>query len=593
MQQQQPKANPVPLTSRFGPPCEAVATLHDCWQAAVGRFPAERVLGWRLRDSSGRLQQQYNWMTFAQACEVRDALGSGLLAAGIPAGSALGLYSSNCPHWVLLDAAAAAYSMVSVPLYDSLGPQAVQYIINHAELAAQPQPHVSPRPGDTATICYTSGTTGMPKGAVLSHGNLIANAAGSAALMAQQGAWGPGDTHLSFLPLAHIFERKNLTLALHYGLAIGFYSGDARRVFEDAAVLRPSLFMAVPRVFNRLHDEVMAEVQQGSALRQRLFQAAYARKAKALEAGEASGGLPLLLDRVAFGWVRQRLGGRVRYMTTGASPISAAVLTFLRVCITPAAVEGYGMTEAGCTISIGRPGDTSCGHVGLPLPCCEVALAELPALGYSTADRPHPRGEVCVRGPSVFRGYHRAPQATAQALDSQSWLHTGDVGEWLPGGRLRLIDRKNSLFKLAQGEYVAPERLEAVYARSPLVLQVFVTGDSLQQQPVAVVVPDPEALQRWAAQHSTQHKLQGMLDLCAEPAAVQAVHGSLLQQAAEAGLQGYEAVAGVVLVPQPFSVENGLLTPTQKLRRQVARQRFADAVQAVYRSLPGSRRSEA
>ncbi|WIA41277.1 hypothetical protein OEZ86_004881 [Tetradesmus obliquus] len=567
-------------------------------------------------------------MTFAQACEVRDALGSGLLAAGIPPGSGLGLYSSNCPHWVLLDAAAAAYSMVSVPLYDSLGPQAVQYIINHAELAAvgcstavlpkllaclqhcpsvrlvvvweahagaspQPQPHVPPMPGDTATICYTSGTTGMPKGAVLSHGNLIANAAGSAALMAQQGAWGPGDTHLSFLPLAHIFERKNLTLALHYGLAIGFYSGDARRVFEDAAVLRPSLLMAVPRVFNRLHDEVMAEVKQGSALRRRLFQAAYARKAAALEAGDASGGLPLLLERLAFGWVRQRLGGRVRYMTTGASPISAAVLTFLRVCITPAAVEGYGMTEAGCTISIGRPGDTSCGHVGLPLPCCEVALAELPALGYSTADRPHPRGEVCVRGPSVFRGYHRALQATAQALDSQGWLHTGDVGEWLPGGRLRLIDRKKSLFKLAQGEYVAPERLEAVYARSPLVLQVFVTGDSLQQQPVAVVVPDPEALQRWAAQHSTQHKLQGMLDLCAEPAAVQAVHGSLLQQAAETGLQGYEAVAGVVLVPQPFSVENGLLTPTQKLRRQVARQRFADAVQAVYRSLPGSRRSEA
>lgn len=122
-------------------------------------------------------------------------------------------------------------------------------------------------------------------GAVLSHGNLIANAAGSAALMAQQGAWGPGDTHLSFLPLAHIFERKNLTLALHYGLAIGFYSGDARRVFEDAAVLRPSLLMAVPRVFNRLHDEVMAEVKQGSALRRRLFQAAYARKAAALEAG--------------------------------------------------------------------------------------------------------------------------------------------------------------------------------------------------------------------------------------------------------------------------------------------------------------------
>jgi long-chain acyl-CoA synthetase len=125
----------------------------------------------------------------------------------------------------------------------------------------------------------------LPAGAVLSHANLVANAAGSAALMAQQSTWGPGDTHLSFLPLAHIFERKNLTLALHFGLAVGFFSGDARRVFDDAAVLQPSLFMAVPRVFNRLHDEVLTEVAQGSALRRRLFQAAYAYKVSALAAG--------------------------------------------------------------------------------------------------------------------------------------------------------------------------------------------------------------------------------------------------------------------------------------------------------------------
>lgn len=352
----------------------------------------EPFLGQRLPDASGKPGPQYDWMTYSQAGAVRDALGAGLVSFGItPAKDRMGLYSVNCRDWILLDAAAHSQSVVSVPLYDTLGEDAVSYICGHAELAVVccsgealptllhalprcpsvklvvvfglppggvPYPpasgstnarvvtidelaaagrqnlskikHRPPSPDDVATICYTSGTTGVPKGAVLSHANLVADAAGSFRILRA----GPGDVHVSYLPLAHIYERVTVLGLTHCGAAIGFYSGDVQDLLDDVLLLRPTIFCSVPRLWNRIHDRVLGQVRQGSAVARRLFEAAYSSKKASLARGDTNGGgiSGAFWDALVFSKVRAKLGGRVRLMTTGASPISGEVIDFMRVC---------------------------------------------------------------------------------------------------------------------------------------------------------------------------------------------------------------------------------------------------------------------
>ncbi len=589
-------------------------------------------------------------MTFAEAGAQRDAIGAGLVkAGGLSAGDAVGLYSVNCRDWALVDAALHAHALVAVPLYDTLGEDAVRYIAEHAGLAAvacsvetapvllatlaaadapravrlvvvfglppgsppppappgwagtvltldgvralgasspSPPPPTRPRPADTALLCYTSGTTGVPKGAVLTHGALVANAAGSRAV-ANLG--GPGDVHISYLPLAHIYERVNFLGATYAGVSVGFYSGDVATLLDDVLTLQPTIFASVPRLWNRIYDKVLAGVKESSPLARRLFEAAYAHRKAALEAGRDGGLVGAFWDRLVFSKIRAKVGGRVRLMTTGSAPIAAEVLDFLRVAFGATVLEGYGMTETGCTITLTWPAERSAGHVGGPLPCCEVKLVDIPEMAYLASDTPHPRGEVCVRGPSLFAGYYKDAAQTADVLGPDGWLHTGDVGEWLPGGRLRIIDRKKNIFKLAQGEYIAPEKIEGVYGRCPLVAQTFVYGDSLRAELVAVVVPDPDTVLPWARERGLVPAGAGpdeaVRKVCASPAAAAAVHAAMVAEGRAAKLRGFEQVAAITLTPSPFSVENGLLTPTFKVKRAAAEKAFAGAIGAMYARL--------
>mmetsp|Transcript_4030 Transcript_4030/g.6617 ORF Transcript_4030/g.6617 Transcript_4030/m.6617 type:complete len:687 (-) Transcript_4030:388-2448(-) len=632
--------SPYRLISSFPEPDNDVRTLHDNLERSIGRFPHVPFLGSRRRDDKGKLGS-YTWMTYAQAGDVRTSIGSGLVQLGLIPKNAVGLYSVNCKEWVLVDSALHAYSLTSVPLYDTLGPDVVEYVCNHAELSAvacsaavapimvavlpkcptvrvlivyglgstgrlpevpagsncrivsleqveslgrrYPRAHVSPKPSDVATICYTSGTTGVPKGAVLTHGNLIASASGTATMLTN---WAPGDKHICYLPLAHIYERVNLVMCMHMGASVGMYSGNVMELLDDVATLRPQIFVSVPRLWNRIYDRVMAQIRGGSFMTRTLFERAYEYKKACLLKGDPVGGRwGKFYDALVFSKIRAKLGGEIKYMTTGASPISDDVMMFLRICFGATVFEGYGMTESCSAMTLTQPDDFTTGHVGAPLPCGELKLVDIPEMKYLNADKPYPRGEVCVRGPAVFQGYYRDTVQTAEVLDEDGWLHTGDVGMWLPRGQLKIIDRKKNIFKLAQGEYIAPEKLENVYVRSPLVAQVFVYGDSLRAQLVSVVVPDVEVLVPWAKERGLGEDL---VSLCKLPAVREAVLRSMAEEARVAQLRSFEQVQAIFLHPELFSVENDCMTPTFKLKRPQIRTRFQLEIDAMYASFPAS-----
>ncbi|KAL1342688.1 hypothetical protein HN51_029203 [Arachis hypogaea] len=624
--------HPLQLVTRF-PDNPEIGTLHDNFVHATEVFRDYKYLGTRVRVDG--TVGEYKWMTFGEAGAARSAIGSGLIHYGIQKGSCIGLYFINRPEWLIVDHACSAYSYISVPLYDTLGPDAVKYIVHHAVVqvvfcvpqtlnlllsylseiptirlivvvggmddqipsipsssavkvitysqlftqgSSNIQPFCPPKPNDVATICYTSGTTGTPKGAVLSHGNFIASVAGSTCTSNE--VFGPSDTFLSYLPLAHIYERANQVFTVYFGIAVGFYQGDNMKLMDDIAALKPTIFVSVPRLYNRIYAGILTAVKTSGGLKERLFNAAFNAKRQALIHGKSPSPI---WDRLVFNKIKEKLGGRVRLMTSGASPLSPDVMEFLKICFGARVSEGYGMTETTCIISCMDLDDNLCGHVGSANPACEIKLVDVPEMNYSSDDQPNPRGEICVRGPIIFQGYYKDEVQTREVIDEEGWLHTGDIGMWLPGGRLKIIDRKKNIFKLAQGEYIAPEKIENVYVKCKFVGQCFVYGDSFNASLVAIVAVDPDAMKAWAASEGIQHN--DLAQLCNDPRTKAAVLADMDAVGRDAQLRGFEFVKALTLVPEPFTIENGLLTPTFKVKRPQAREYFGKAISDMYDEL--------
>lgn len=586
---------------------------------------------------SRKPNQPYEWLSYKQVAEMSESVGSALIQKGFKAGpeTFVGIFAQNRPEWVIIEQGCFAYSLVVVPLYDTLGTEAITYIVNKAELSlvfvdkpdkanlllegvenkltpglkiivlmdsfdvdllergkkcgveilsfkamedlgrANRQKPKPPAPEDLAVICFTSGTTGNPKGAMITHRNIVSDCSAFVKMTETAFRPCPDDTLISFLPLAHMFERVVECVMLCHGAKIGFFQGDIRLLMDDLKALQPTVFPVVPRLLNRMFDRIFG--QANTTLKRWLLD--FASKRKEAELRSCIIRNNSLWDKLIFHKIQSSLGGRVRLMVTGAAPVSATVLTFLRAALGCQFYEGYGQTEctAGCCLTI--PGDWTAGHVGAPMPCNLVKLVDVEEMNYLAAKG---EGEICVKGPNVFHGYLKDPEKTAEVLDKDGWLHTGDIGKWLPNGTLKIIDRKKHIFKLAQGEYIAPEKIENIYLRSEPVAQVFVHGESLQAFLIAIVVPDAETIGHWARKKGFEGSFE---ELCRNKDVKKAILEDMVRLGKEAGLKAFEQVKGIALHPELFSIENGLLTPTMKAKRPELRNYFRPQIDELYSTI--------
>ncbi|MGH0132210.1 UNVERIFIED_CONTAM: hypothetical protein FKN15_048937 [Acipenser sinensis] len=499
-------------------------------------------------------------------------------------------------EWIISELACYTYSMVVVPLYDTLGPGAIRYIINTAEIStvicdkpekasvllenvetletpglktiilmdsfdpalvergdrcgvhiqsikdveALGRVHhrvpVPPQPDDLSIVCFTSGTTGNPKGVMLTHGNVVADFSGFLKVTEKVIFPRQDDVLISFLPLAHMFERLIQSVVYCHGGRIGFFQGDIRLLSEDMKALRPTVFPVVPRLLNRMYDKIFS--QANSPVKRFLLE--FAAKRKAAEVRSNIIRNDSLWDRLFFGKIQASLGGRVRMIVTGAAPASPAVLGFLRAALGCQVYEGYGQTEctAGCTFT--TPGDWTSGHVGAPLPCNLIKLVDVEEMNYFAS-----KGE----------------------------------GE---NGTLRIIDRKNHIFKLAQGEYIAPEKIENIYIRSEPVAQVYVHGHSLQSCLVGIVVPDPEVMPPWARKKGFKGQYG---ELCKDKDLKKAIMEDLVRLGKANGLHSFEQVKDIYIHSEMFAIQNGLLTPTLKAKRPELRDYFKERIEELYANI--------
>ncbi|KAJ9135571.1 hypothetical protein P3X46_032741 [Hevea brasiliensis] len=620
---------------------EVPAGLESPWQFfsdSALKNPNNQMLGRRVPDSK---VGPYVWLTYKEAYDSAIRIGSSMRSRGLNPGDCCGIYGSNCPEWITAMEACNSQAIVYVPLYDTLGPNAVEFIINHAEISlafvqetklssilsclpncksylktivsfgniSSKQKKEAEELGvscfsweefshlgslvcelppkqktDICTIMYTSGTTGEPKGVILTNGAIMAEVLSvDHLLFLTDRVATEEDSYFSFLPLAHVYDQIIETYCIYKGASIGFWRGDIRYLIEDAQELKPSIFCGVPRVYDRIYTGTMSKISSGGAFRKKLFDFAYNYKLGNLEKGLPQAQAAPLLDRLVFDKTKQTLGGRVRIMLSGAAPLPRHVEEFLRVTNCSTLSQGYGLTEScgGCLTSIGDV-FPMIGTVGVPVTTIEVRLESVPEMGYDALSS-IPRGEICLRGKSLFSGYHKREDLTKEVL-IDGWFHTGDIGELQPNGAMKIIDRKKNIFKLSQGEYVAVENLENTYTRCPLVSSIWIYGNSFESFLVAVVIPERQALEDWAASHNVTDDFKS---LCKNLKARKYILDELNSTGQTHKLRGFEMLKAVHLEPHPFDMERDLITPTFKLKRPQLLKYYKDCIDQLYSEAKG------
>ncbi len=551
--------------------------------------------------------------------QVQD-LSIGLLELGVTPGDRVALLSENRPEWATADYACLAARCIDVPIYPTLPAKQAEYVLRDpaavavlASSGAQVKKVLAARdrlpalrhviafeadavqpgvlgldqvmargraardrhpgwretaleagPDDVATLIYTSGTTGDPKGVMLTHGNIASNVTASLSLFDFS-----ADECLSFLPLSHIFERMFGHYAMFHAGAVINYAESFETVPADMQARRPTVVAAVPRLYEKIFSRVLESARTSPAPRRRIF--AWARKVGEAWADRAIAGGPIpvtlslrhaLADRLVFSKLRARTGGRIRLFISGGAPLSAEIARFFYAAGMPV-VEGYGLTETSPVIAVNTPTHLRFGTVGRPLPLVEVRIA--------------PDGEILTRGPHVMPGYFNKPEATAEVLEPDGWLHTGDIGTLDADGFLSITDRKKDLIVTAGGKNIAPQPIENLARTSKFVSNAVMLGDR-RPFPIMLVVPNVESVKAWAAhQRITEAEPERLLAL---PEVRQKLEREVRKTLRD--LAQYEMPKKLLLLTREFSVETGELTPKLSVRRRVVEDHHRAAIESLY-----------
>ena len=547
----------------------------------------------------------------------------GLKSMGYEKGSRIAILSENRPEWATTDFGSMAAGLVGVPLYTTLIGEQVAYILHDAgvkvvfvssmdhlstvlsirervpsiekivvfypenleeddlvisldTLKAMGEGHSreefveqssNAKPEDMATIVYTSGTTGDPKGVALTHHNFMAEF--DAIWPTFEGK--EGDSLLSFLPLSHILQRVVDSFALLYGFTIA-YAESLETLGENLREICPTHIVAVPRVYEKIHGRIHAGVQQGSAVKRALFNWAIGVGRRMSEAERSGGPGPVLslqhkiASALVFKKIHAATGGNIQYYVSTGAPLAKGLAEFFDafgICI----IEAWGMTELSGAVTSGTRGDLRYGSVGKPGPGVELKVTGA--------------GEICVRGEIVMHEYWRKPEATAETIDSEGWLHTGDVGHIDDDGYLYITDRIKELIVTAGGKNVAPQPIENALKTHELIAQAMVIGDR-RNFISAIIVPQAEVLESWARDEGINGDLAA---LCCHQRVID--HFQAAVEARMGSFSRYESVRKFTLVPDEFSQEAGELTPTLKLKRRVLLARYADVIDQMYPKTTG------
>ena len=588
---------------------------HDRWPNLVTMFfevAARRGDSPFLWARSGGAYRPWTWRRVAD--DVR-ALSAGLVALGVEAGDRVVLVAENGPRWAIADLAVMAAGAISVPAYTTNTEALHEHVLKDsgARLAIVSTPAlarrllpacaaagvrtvvamddavagegvsvvpwsdalargaggagaVEMRAGgigrrDTACFIYTSGTGGLPKGVVLSHGALLSN------IGSIHAAFTPllsgVETFLSFLPLSHSYEH---TAGFCFPISIGaeiYYAGGADTLSSDMPAARPTIMTCVPRLYEAMRQRILAGVDRQGGARKALFEKAVALGSRRV-AGERLGLSDRLWDRALDKLVRDkaraRFGGRLKALVSGGAPLNPEVGVFFSA-LGLTLLQGYGQTEASPVVSCNLPDRIKMATVGRPLPGVEVRLAD--------------DGEILVRGGLLMDGYWNDPEATAEAL-KDGWLRTGDIGEFDEDGFLTIADRKKDLIVNSGGDNIAPQRVEGVLNLEPEIAQSMVHGDR-RPHLVALLVPDETYLADFAARRDLSPKL----DRIAGEAALLAEMKAAVDRA-NRQLSSIEKVKRVTIAAEPFTVDNGLMTPTLKVRRHAVKKVYGAALEALY-----------
>uniref|UniRef100_A0A8C7MIL5 long-chain-fatty-acid--CoA ligase n=1 Tax=Oncorhynchus kisutch TaxID=8019 RepID=A0A8C7MIL5_ONCKI len=582
---------------------------------------------------------QYRWLSYAETHRAAACFGIGLAALGQRAHNNIAIFCETRAEWVIAAQACFMQNFPLVTLYSTLGGPAITHGLNETEvshiitsrelletrlkfillevprlqhiivvddtptewhgyprgisvhnmatvqgLRTKPENGKHPMPSDIAVIMYTSGSTGIPKGVMISHSNIIAGITGMAERIPNLGE---NDTYIGYLPLAHVLELSAELVCVAHGCRIGYSSpqtlaDQSTKIKKgskgDTSVLQPTLMAAVPEIMDRIYKNVMTKVEEMSSAQRTLFTLAYNYKLEQLSQGRSTP----LCDNLVFKKVRSLLGGKTRVLLSGGAPLSAATQRFINVCFCCPVGQGYGLTETCGAGTISEMWDYSTGRVGGPLICSEIKLKDWVEGGYHITDTPTPRGEILIGGPNVTMGYYKNEAKNQDFFvdeNGQRWFCTGDIGEVHPDGCLKIIDRKKDLVKLQAGEYVSLGKVEAMLKNCPLIDNICAYANSDEMYVIGFVVPNQKHLLSLAEQYLIRGSWE---ELCDNAAMEEVVLQVITEAALSAQLERFEIPRKIRLSPDPWTPETGLVTEAFKLKRQQLKSKYQDDIERMY-----------